>query len=249
MTLDGRIALVTGASRGIGRGVALEMGRAGATVIINHRDSAQQAEEVQAEIEAAGGTATVIQADVSKSEQVARLFAEITEQFGGIDVLVNNAGTAQPKDILEMTEEDWDFIINTNLKSVFLCCKTAFPLMVERGGGRIINMSSIVSRRGALYGHVHYAATKGGINAFTMTLARTGAPHDIRVNAVAPGIIDTELLRQTHDAETIAGLEEGVPLGLGTVEDVGRACVYLASDECRYMTGHILDLNGGMHMG
>ena len=249
MHLKDKVALVTGASRGIGRGIALEMAREGASVAICHRGSAEQAQEVGQELRALGARCLVEQADVSRAEDVGRLFEAVCGEFGRLDVLVNNAGTSQPKTILEMSEEDWDFIIDTNLKSTFLCCRAAVPIMRDQGGGRIINMTSIVSRRGALYGHVHYAASKGGINAFTMTLARDVAKYGIIVNAVAPGIVETELLHETVGDARIAQLSAEIPLGLGSVDDIGRACVYLASDLCTQMTGNVLDVNGGSHMG
>ncbi|MDI9584639.1 MAG: 3-oxoacyl-ACP reductase family protein [Acidobacteriota bacterium] len=249
MLLKDKVALVTGASRGIGRGIALEMAREGAAMAICHRNSAEQADEVAGQVREFGVPCLVLQADVSSAGDVSRLFDAVRSEYGRLDVLVNNAGTSQPKTILEMTEEDWDFIIDTNLKSTFLCCRAAVPIMRDLGGGRIINMTSIVSRRGALYGHVHYAASKGGINAFTMTLARDVAKYGIIVNAVAPGIVETELLHETVGDERIAQLSSEIPLGLGTVEDIGRACVYLASDLCTQMTGNILDVNGGAHMG
>lgn len=249
MLLKDKVALITGASRGIGRGIAVEMAREGASIAICHRSSAEQAESVASQVREFGVSCLVLQADVSRADDVSRLFDAVCSEYGSLDVLVNNAGTSQPKTILEMTEEDWDFIIDTNLKSTFLCCRAAVPIMRDLGGGRIINMTSIVSRRGALYGHVHYAASKGGINAFTMTLARDVAKYGIIVNAVAPGIVETELLHETVGDKRIAQLSSEIPLGLGTVEDIGRACVYLASDLCTHMTGNILDINGGAHMG
>lgn len=245
--LSGKIAIVTGASRGLGRGIAEVLAEKGASVVVNYRSEAGAAEEVVAQIRAGGGEAFAIQADVSKSADVKRLFDETLSHYGKLDILVNNAGTTRAQDIFETSEEDWDFIMNTNLKSLFLCTKRAMEIMREAHGGRIINMSSMVASRGAVSGHSHYAATKGGILSFTRTLARTGGPYHITVNAVAPGIIETELLFQTHGEEGVRNLAATVPLGLGKPRDVGLACAFLAGEGGAYITGACIDVNGGMH--
>ena len=245
--LEGKIALVTGASRGLGRGVAAVLAEKGAELIVNYRTDSAHAESLCKEITEQGGKAVPFRADVGKKEEVDRLFEFVRSQFGRLDILVNNAGTTRAQDIFETSEADWDFILQTNLKSVFLMCKSAMELMREQNSGRIINMSSIVAYRGALFGHVHYAATKAGILGVTRTLARTGAPYHITVNALAPGIIETELLFQTHGAEGVAKLAKTVPLGLGKVRDVGLAAAFLAGEGGRYLTGICLDINGGMN--
>lgn len=245
--LEGKIALVTGASRGLGRGIADVLAEKGASVIVNYRSDAAHAESLCEEIRAKGGTAVPFQADVGKSDDVKKLFGFVQSEFGRLDVLVNNAGTTRAQDIFETSEDDWDFILRTNLKSLFLMCKSAMEIMRGQRSGRIVNMSSIVAYRGALFGHVHYAATKAGILGFTRTLARTGAPYNITVNALAPGIIETELLFQTHGAEGVAELAKTVPLGLGKVRDVGLAAAFLAGEGGRYLTGICLDINGGMN--
>lgn len=245
--LEGKIALVTGASRGLGRGIADVLAEKGATVIVNYRTDAAHAESLCGEIRAKGGTAVPFQTDVGKRDDVDALFEFVRSGFGRLDILVNNAGTTKAQDIFETSDADWDFILQTNLKSLFLMCKRAMEIMREQRSGRIINMSSIVAYRGALFGHVHYAATKAGILGFTRTLARTGAPYNITVNALAPGIIETELLFQTHGAEGVAKLAKTVPLGLGTVRDVGLAAAFLAGEGGRYLTGLCLDINGGMN--
>lgn len=245
--LTGKIALVTGASRGLGKGIALALAQAGAEVIVNYRSGKVQAEEVVDQIKEKNGKAVSFGADVAKSEDVEKLFAFIMEKYGRLDILVNNAGTTKAQDIFETTEEDWDFIINTNLKSLFLCTKKAMYIMRDQKEGRIINISSMVAHRGALYGHCHYAATKGGILSFTRTIARTGAPYNITCNAIVPGIVETELLFQTHGEDGVAELAKSVPLGLGKVKDVGLAAVYLSGEGGNYMTGACLDINGGMN--
>ena len=245
--LESQIALVTGGSRGLGRGVAEVLAERGAIVIVNYVKNETAAQETVEAIISAGGKAVAFRADVSAKDDVQKLFDFTVEKYGGLDILVNNAGTTKAQDIFETTEEDWDDIIRCNLKSLFLCSKAAMNIMKLQHRGRIINMASIVAHRGALFGHVHYAATKGGILSFTRTLARTGAPLGINVNAIAPGIIETELLFKTHGAEGVADLAKTVPLGLGKVRDVGLAAAYLAGEGGRYVTGTCLDINGGMY--
>ncbi len=244
-SLNGKVALVTGSSRGIGRGIALALAEAGADVVVNCMGNVAAAEEVAAKIGAMGRNALILKADVSDPAQVKEMFAKIIKTFNRLDILVNNAGTSQDKDIFEMTYEDWDRIIKTNLTSGMLCSKAAMEIMREQNCGRIIFISSVVGERGALFGHIHYAATKSGQIGITKTLARTAAKHNITVNAIAPGLIRTELLVQTHGEEGVEELGASIPLGLGKIEDVGAAAVYLASDEACYVTGATLDVNGG----
>ena len=243
--LKGKVALVTGSSRGIGRGIALALAEAGADVVVNCMGNVEAAEEVAEKIRAFGRKALVVKANVSEADQVKMLFDKIMEEFGRLDILVNNAGTSQDKDIFEMTYEDWDRIIKTNLTSGMLCSKAAMEIMKEQKSGRIMFISSVVGERGALFGHIHYAATKSGQIGITKTLARTAAKYHITVNAIAPGLIRTELLVQTHGEEGVEELGASIPLGLGKIEDVGAAAVFLASDEACYVTGATLDVNGG----
>ncbi|HQL09084.1 SDR family NAD(P)-dependent oxidoreductase [Oligosphaera ethanolica] len=246
--LQGKVAVVTGASRGLGKGVALVLAEQGADVVVNYRSQAEEAEEVCRDVRAMGVRALALQADVGTGAAVDAMFAKIDEVFGRIDILVNNAGTSRAETIFEMTEESWDFILSTNLKSMFLCSKAAMLRMREQHDGRIINMSSVVGHQGALFGHVHYAATKSGILGFTKTLARTGAPLGITVNAVAPGIINTELLFATHGEAGVKKLADGIPLGLGEPRDIGLSVAFLAGEGGRYITGTCIDVNGGMYM-
>ena len=243
--LKGKVALVTGSSRGIGRGIALALAEAGADVVVNCMGNVEAAEEVAEKIRAFGRKALVVKANVSEADQVKMLFDKIMEEFGRLDILVNNAGTSQDKDIFEMTYEDWDRIIKTKLTSGMLCSKAAMEIMKEQKSGRIMFISSVVGERGALFGHIHYAATKSGQIGITKTLARTAAKYHITVNAIAPGLIRTELLVQTHGEEGVEELGASIPLGLGKIEDVGAAAVFLASDEACYVTGATLDVNGG----
>lgn len=243
--LSGKIALVTGSSRGIGRGIALAFAKQGADVVVNCAGNVEAAENAANEIRALGRRALVCRADVSEEDQVAAMFDKIMAEFGRLDILVNCAGTSQDKNIFEMDKADWDRIIKTNLTSGMLCSKRAMEIMRDQRSGRIIFISSVVAERGALFGHVHYAATKAGQIGIVKSMARTAAPLGITVNAIAPGLIATELLVQTHGEEGVKELGANIPLGLGEPADVGAAAVYLASDEAKYVTGATIDVNGG----
>lgn len=248
LELEGKIALITGAARGIGKGIALVLAEKGADIVINDKKMNFEGEALATQIKAMGRQTMLIEADVSSEAEVKKMFSLIKNQFGRLDILVNNAGTSQPKDIFESSLEDWKYIIDTNLTSCFLCSKEAMELMAHQRYGRIINISSVVGERGALFGHVHYAATKSGMLGMTKTLARTGAPLGITVNAVAPGIIETELLFKTHGAEGVEKLSTSIPLGLGKPRSIGLAVSYLAGEGGNYITGSVLDVNGGMNM-
>lgn len=246
--LSGKVVMVTGSSQGLGRGMILGMAEAGANVIINDIVIKESALQLVEQVKAIGRDAIAIQANVSQEEDVQRLFHVAVEKYGRLDILVNNAGTSRAETIGETSLQSWNEIINNNLTSTFLCSKYAMDIMMPQQSGRIISISSVVGHQGALYGHVHYAASKSGQIGFTKTLARTAAPYGITVNAIAPGIIETELLLQTHGDEKIKTLTESVPLGLGKLEDVAAAAVFLASDEARYITGVTLDVNGGLYL-
>lgn len=246
--LQDKVALVTGASRGLGRGIALVLAEKGADVVVNFRSGEEAADEVVTQISGMGRRALKVQADVGEEADVRRLFETIKTHWGRLDILVNNAGTSRAQDIFETSLDDWESLIRTNLTSTFLCSKLAMEMMREAAGGRIVNISSVVGEQGALFGHVHYAATKSGQLGITKTLARTGAPFGINVNAIAPGIIETELLFQTHGKDGVASLAEKVPLGLGTARDIGLAVAFLCGEGGRYITGTTIDVNGGQYM-
>ncbi|MGX5687651.1 SDR family NAD(P)-dependent oxidoreductase [Arcticibacter tournemirensis] len=247
-SLENKIALVTGASRGLGTGIAIELAAQGAEVIVNYNGSENRASEVVKEIQDAGGKAVKMQADVSDQASTDRLFKEIMRLYGRLDILINNAGTSQAKDIFDINNDDWNRIINTNLTSGYYCSKKAMEIFRNQNSGRIIFISSVVGLQGALYGHVHYAATKSGQLGVMRTLARTAAPYNVTVNAIAPGIIETELLLEIHGEEGVKKIADTIPLGLGKVKDVGNAVAFLCSDESGYLTGITLDVNGGMYM-
>jgi NAD(P)-dependent dehydrogenase (short-subunit alcohol dehydrogenase family) len=248
MQLEGKTALVTGASRGLGRGIALVLAEQGAGVVVNYRRAEDEAQRVVEQCRALGVHAVAAQADVARAGDVDRLFDVVRREFGRLDILVNNAGTSMDKDIFAITEEDWDFILDTNLKSCFLCSKSAMEMIKAEESGSIVNISSVVAQQGALYGHIHYAATKSGMLGLTKTLARTAAPLGIRVNAVAPGVIETDLLHRTLGGERVDNLRATIPLGLGTPRDVGLAVAFLCGEGGRYITGATLDINGGLYL-
>ncbi len=247
--LQGKVALVTGSSRGLGAGIVKVLAEYGATVIVHHRDSLDRAEQVLADIRAGGGRATLAQADLTDGEQTDRMFQAIRRDVGPIDVLVNNAGTSQPKDIFEMSRDDWDRVLHINLTSAFLCCKAVVDDMKARNWGRILMISSAVARQGALYGHVHYAATKSGMIGLAKTLARTMAPHRVTVNTIGTGMVDTELLHQTLSDEELQAAYARIPLNrFLQPSEVGHLCAFLASEHAAYITGAMVDINGGMVM-
>ncbi len=246
--LPSRLALITGAARGLGRGIAETLADQGFQIAIADITAEKDASEAIHALRAKEKFAGYHQIDVSDEPAVRRLFADLDADGRVIDVLVNNAGTSRPQTIRDTTLNDWNDLLRINLTSAFLCSKEAFARMEQRRGGCIVNISSVAAERGALLGHAHYSASKAGLLGLTRTLARTGAPVGIRVNAVAPGIIDTELLRTVHSAEEISNIATSVPLGIGNPRDVGLAVAFLCGEGGRYITGAVLDVNGGAHI-
>ncbi len=245
--LSGKVAVVTGSSRGIGATIAKTLAAQGAKVVVNHRNSAEGAEEVAAAIRADGGEATVIQADVSDSNEAQRLIKETIDSCGQIDILVNNAGTTRDTLIMMMKDADWDMVLKTNLSSTFFCSKAAVRPMMKKRSGRIINISSVVGLAGQA-GQTNYAASKAGIIGFTKALAREVGGRNITVNAVAPGFIPTALTEVLPE-EMIKSVITNTPLGrLGTVDDIANAVLFLASDEAAFITGQVLTVDGGLVM-
>jgi len=245
--IEGRIALVTGASQGIGRACALALAKAGATVVLAARNEAKLA-EVQSEIEAAGCTAAAFAIDVAREESIKAGAKAVLERFGKVEILVNNAGITRDGLVLRMKREDWDAVVGTNLTGAFLLTQALLSAMLKNRWGRIINISSVVGRTGQA-GQVNYAATKAGLIGMTRSLAREVASRGVTVNAVAPGYIATPMTAVLDEKQTTAMLAQ-IPLGrAGTDEDVAQAVAYLASEGASYVTGHVLDVNGGMFMG
>jgi NAD(P)-dependent dehydrogenase (short-subunit alcohol dehydrogenase family) len=245
-SLEGKVAIVTGSSRGIGRAVAEGLARAGAAVTVNGRDP-DTTRSAADEIAAAGGKSLAVPADVSSAADIERLIQTTVTTFGRLDILVNNAGISPYfKPAETMTEGEWDDIMKVNLKGVFLCCQSAGRVMLRQKSGRIINMSSIGGKV-ALPRLVAYCSAKGAINQLTRVLAVEWASHGIRVNAIAPGYVDTDLTKGLRDnPKRLEPMLRQIPLGhLGIPADIVGAAIYLASDASSYVTGHILDVDGG----
>jgi len=249
--LTGKKALVTGASRGIGRGIALALAKQGADVAVNYHSNAEEAEKVVAEIKAMGRDSFSVQADVSSAQGVTKMFEEIKNKWGKLDILVNNAGIVQFAPFEELTEEQWDAVLDTNLKGQFLCGQQAVKLMEQ--GGRIINIASIASGGvGVGFSRLsHYTASKGGVVALTENMALDLAKKGINVNAIAPGVIETNMTKEMlGDETTKRGLMARIPKGrVGKPEDVAAAAAFLASDEADYITGSVIYVDGGWLAG
>ncbi|MBS1850398.1 MAG: 3-oxoacyl-[acyl-carrier-protein] reductase [Acidobacteria bacterium] len=247
MSLSGRVALVTGASQGIGRTCALRLAKAGATVALAARNQ-EKLNEVAAEIAAAGGTAGVFPLDVADEEQIKTAVKAVIAQFGKIDILVNNAGVTRDQLVMRMKRADWDVVLNTNLTSAYLCIQQVIGSMLKQRWGRIINITSVFGQMGQA-GQANYASSKAGLIGLTMAMAREVASRNITCNAVAPGFIETSMTSTLSD-EFKENAVKMIPLGrVGTPEDVAHAVAFLASDEASYVTGHVLNVNGGMLMG
>jgi 3-oxoacyl-[acyl-carrier protein] reductase len=244
-TMEGRVALVTGASRGIGRAVAIALAARGATVVVAARGD--HAAGTASEIGGRGGHAEAVALDVTDDAAVHALVAEIVSKHGRIDILVNNAGITRDQLMLRMKREDWDAVIATNLTAAYGCAQAVLKPMVKQRSGRIVNLTSVVGQSGNA-GQANYAASKAGLIGFTKALALEVASRNITVNAVAPGLIDTDMTRAiSKDAHEDWAAR--IPLKrLGTPEDVAAGVVFLASDEAAYITGHVLAVNGGMYM-
>lgn len=243
---NGKIAVITGASRGIGRETARLLSSSGASVVLVARDNSL-IDLLAGEIAAAGGTALPVTADIARPEDVERLFDTVTERFGRVDILVNNAGITRDSLLMRMKDEDWDAVLDTNLKGAFLCTRSAAKIMMKQRYGRIINITSVVGEMGNA-GQANYCASKAGLIGLTKSNARELAARNITVNAVAPGFITTDMTDKLSE-KVREELASQIPLGrFGTPEDVAEAVLFLSSERAGYITGHVLSVNGGMYM-
>ena len=247
MSLSGRVALVTGASQGIGRACAVRLANAGATVAVAARNQ-EKLNELVKQIADSGGKAAAFVVDVADEEQIKSAFKAAIAQFGKIDILVNNAGITRDQLVMRMKRADWDAVLNTNLTSAYLCIQQVIGSMLKQRWGRIINITSIFGQMGQA-GQANYASSKAGLIGLTMAIAREVGSRNITCNAVAPGFIETAMTSGLSDDLRKAALQN-IPLGrLGNPEDVANAVAFLASEEASYITGHVLNVNGGMFMG
>ena len=243
--LNGKIAVVTGASRGIGKAIAMKFAQLGATVVINYNGSAQKAEEVKQSITADGGRAVIMQCNVADYDACEAFFKDVINQFGRIDILVNNAGITKDGLIMRMSEEDFTSVVDVNLKGTFHCIRFASRQMMKQRSGRIINMSSVVGISGNA-GQINYAASKAGVIGMTKSAAKELASRGITVNAIAPGYIETDMTSVLSDKVKEETMKQ-IPLGrLGQTGDIAAAAAFLASDEAGYITGQVLAVDGGM---
>lgn len=248
MSLSGKVALVTGGGRGIGRAVSLRLAEMGAMVLVNYVSGADAANQTVAEIKEAGGDARAVQFDVAVSSEVQDAFKQIVSEFGRVDVLVSNAGITRDGLLATMAEDSWDAVMDTNLKGSFNCIKAACRPMMKKRWGRIIVISSVIGFSGNA-GQANYAAAKAGLIGLVRSMARELASRGITVNCVAPGYIDTDMTSELPDAVKDSILA-GIPLGvLGEARDVAGAVGFLATEDARYVTGQTLHVNGGMYMG
>ena len=248
--LRGKVALVTGASSGIGRATAATFAENGAAVVINYHQNKTGAEETKCCISKSGGRAIIIQADVKNASEVRKMIDRVTNELGPIDILVNNAGSLVERlKILELSEERWDEVMDLNLKSAFLTSQAVASSMIERRSGAIINVSSIAGRNGGALGSIHYSTAKGGLITFTKGLAKELAAYNVRVNAVSPGVIDTRYHEQFSTPEMMKAYQGMIPLGrVGTPDEVAKVICFLASDAAGFLAGETIEINGGMLM-
>jgi 3-oxoacyl-(acyl-carrier-protein) reductase len=245
-SLKGRVALVTGAARGIGRAVSLELASRGADLALNYHVSREAAEKLASELREVGAKCILVQGDVSRKDEAQRVVQAVLDEWKRLDIIVNNAGITRDKSLRKMTEEDWDEVISVNLNGTFYCTKAALPAMIDQKFGRIINISSVVGQAGN-FGQANYSASKGAIIAFTKTVALEMAKFNITANVIAPGFTSTEMLSKVPP-DVLEQIKEKIPLHrFGQPEEIGKAAAFLAA-EGDYITGQQLNINGGLYM-
>ncbi|OGO30580.1 MAG: 3-oxoacyl-[acyl-carrier-protein] reductase [Chloroflexi bacterium RBG_16_56_11] len=249
MDLTNKVAIVTGSARGIGRAIALKLAEVGASVVVNDIPSAAEAlEGTAAEIKSLGRQSLAVTADVSSAADVNRLVETVISQFGRVDILVNNAGVTRDQLVMRMSDEEWDTVLNIDLKSVFLCTRAVVRHMLKQRSGRIVSIASVVGIIGNA-GQANYASAKAGVIAFTRSIAKEVASRGITANAIAPGYIDTRMTQKLDEKQSQELLKR-IPVGYaGTPRDVAEAVAFFASEEARYITGQVLSVDGGMASG
>lgn len=245
--LSGKVALVTGASRGIGREIAITLAGYGATVIVNYNGSAQAAQEVVDTITANGGQAKAVQASVAVDEDCKKMIEDTLAEYGKIDILVNNAGITKDNLMMKITEEDFDAVMDTNVKGTFLTIKHMYRAFLKQRGGRIINMSSVTGLSGNA-GQSNYAASKAAVVGLTKSVAKELAARGVTCNAIAPGFIETDMTARMTDAAKEAVLSQIPMKKVGHVKDIAETVAFLASDKASYITGQVISIDGGLHM-
>jgi len=250
MELEGKIALVTGSARGIGRGVAIALAQNGADVVVNYVRNEAEARKAVEEIQKLGRRSFAVKADVSKSSEVKALFKETLDKFGTLDILVNNAGQGMAAMVEDISEEEWNYILNLNLNGVFLCCKEAIPIMKAKRKGKIVTISSVAGIRMAHLSGAHYTAAKYAVNGFTRHLAYELAPYGINVNAVCPGLVLTPLVTDSTPASYLEKVRQTIPAGrISTPEDQANAVLFLVSEKSSMIVGETLVVDGGSLLG
>jgi 3-oxoacyl-[acyl-carrier protein] reductase len=247
MLLKGKTAIVTGGSLGIGSAIAVGLGREGANVALNYRKHAEEAERVAGEVEAAGGKGIAVQADVTSFDDAQAMVARVREAFGGLDILVNNAGVNRDRTIWKMSEEEWDTVIAINLKGYFNYIRAAAPVFKEQKSGKIVNVTSINGLRGK-FGQSNYSASKAGIIGLTKAVAKELGAFSVNVNAVAPGLIETEMMKQAPEKVKEMALSEIVLKRLGQPDEVADVVAFLCSEKARHITGEVINVSGGQYI-
>lgn len=244
-----KIALITGGSRGIGRSCALKLAADGCHLVINYKSDKQSAEETASKAREYGVKALICQADMSKVAEIEKLVNFTVEQFGRIDILINSAGIAQIVDYSQITEEDWDGMMELNLKGTFFCCQKVMEVMKKQQAGKIVNLASTAGQMGGFIVGVNYSVSKAGVICMTKSLSKPAIKHGININCVAPGLIDTDMTT-SYPPESVAGMKGGIPIGrLGSADEVADSIVFLASDQASYFVGATLYVNGGTYLG